>query len=158
MPPTTRSRPRRRGEGAGEGEGGGLQRCRPIASVPSTFEGAFAQIAGGGKLYSEFNIVMNYAWYYHRDEYEWHLQVCGPLPPRGVCARRTAPTERVAPGHKAVCLVRSGCVLAVNEAQKRIVPPCNCLCRALAVQRTEGAEWGVPPPPNAPQPRLWGGA
>ena len=41
----------------------------------STFEGAFAAIAGGGKLYSEFNIVLNYAWYFHHDEYAWHLQV-----------------------------------------------------------------------------------
>lgn len=38
----------------------------------STFEEAFHMICSAGK-YSQFEIMMNYLWYYKREEYSWHI-------------------------------------------------------------------------------------
>ena len=42
----------------------------------STFDEAFVKITqiGDGRTYSQFDIFMHYAWYFHRDEYSWHLR------------------------------------------------------------------------------------
>ncbi|CAN0080627.1 unnamed protein product [Ectocarpus sp. 6 AP-2014] len=39
-----------------------------------TFEEAFKVICSAGKeSYSQFEIMINYLWYYHHDEYSWHI-------------------------------------------------------------------------------------
>jgi hypothetical protein len=43
----------------------------------STFDEAFSKLASGlgrSESYCQINVILNYAWYFQRDEYSWHLQ------------------------------------------------------------------------------------
>ncbi|CAM9373383.1 unnamed protein product, partial [Scytosiphon promiscuus] len=40
----------------------------------ATFEEAFHMIcSAGAKSYSQFDVILNYMWYYMRDSYAWHI-------------------------------------------------------------------------------------
>eukprot|EP00997_Jenningsia_sp_PLL12_P007001 NODE_3597_length_755_cov_95.349858_g3016_i0.p1 GENE.NODE_3597_length_755_cov_95.349858_g3016_i0~~NODE_3597_length_755_cov_95.349858_g3016_i0.p1 ORF type:complete len:243 (+),score=61.31 NODE_3597_length_755_cov_95.349858_g3016_i0:29-730(+) len=46
----------------------------------TTFDKAFATLASTlarGESYCQINIILNYAWYFERDKYQWHLQSVG---------------------------------------------------------------------------------
>eukprot|EP00668_Euglena_longa_P032784 GGOE01042232.1.p1 GENE.GGOE01042232.1~~GGOE01042232.1.p1 ORF type:complete len:661 (+),score=136.61 GGOE01042232.1:60-2042(+) len=43
----------------------------------STFNEAFTKMAAGlgrGESYCQINVILNYAWYFQRNQYKWHLQ------------------------------------------------------------------------------------
>ncbi|XP_065061430.1 uncharacterized protein LOC135688491 isoform X2 [Rhopilema esculentum] len=66
-----------------------IQKMRERLSLEheKTFDALFRDVpieAGGAFCISQFNIMCNYVWYYHRNEYAWHLQVI----PKGVLKRK----------------------------------------------------------------------
>ncbi|KAK2548657.1 hypothetical protein P5673_031098 [Acropora cervicornis] len=45
----------------------------------SDFEKAFKSFYPGGDLLSPVSVVLSYAWFFERDRYDWHMQICTNL-------------------------------------------------------------------------------